>query len=543
MELGKLMNFLNECYGVQEKIYLLSDASLQIQTCEIPGDAQCDYLPGCLYLCRGTELPGIMAALRQKNVKHMTNFLLIEDEPLPSQHSRNEPCNIYLLPGGADLDEMRGRISSTLADERRYPDVMNRLLEALYQSSGLQSIVNAAADIVENSILINDISYHVIAKSYRTLSGKIFLEGVTSNGFIMEDTVDSMRNQGVFRAIRQLKSPLLKQQEGTQNSWLFRSVRINDIPVADIAIFADNRPFRYIDFLLTELLCKIIAIELQKDEFYKRNGNMAYSYFIHDLLRGTLNNQNVIIQRAKMLGLKLYDSYWIAVANTGNSSANRSGIDYIASQLHLLLPEGKWIIYQQMIIALFSRPEGKKLSPHEQTQLDHFASENQLSIGLSDLFYDPAQTPLYYTQALHACSTIAPEKPAYGVKAFSDVLIYYIIQVMEQQHDYREMLHPALIKLEEYDKQYNTGLMSTLRQYLLYARNMTKVAAILNIHRNTLLYRLNRIKELTNLDLESGDEMIKLMLHIKIKEYITFRESANVSIPHANFESALNMTE
>ncbi|RJW44254.1 PucR family transcriptional regulator [Clostridiales bacterium TF09-2AC] len=76
------------------------------------------------------------------------------------------------------------------------------------------------------------------------------------------------------------------------------------------------------------------------------------------------------------------------------------------------------------------------------------------------------------------------------------------------------------------DKHYNTGLMSTLNQYLLYTRNITKVAAILNIHRNTLLYRLNRIKEITNLNLENGDEYIKMMLHIKIKEYITFRESA-----------------
>lgn len=64
-----------------------------------------------------------------------------------------------------------------------------------------------------------------------------------------------------------------------------------------------------------------------------------------------------------------------------------------------------------MIIALFSRPDQKKLSAHEQTLLDHFASDNQLSIGLSDLFYDPAQTPLYYTQALHACSTITPKSP------------------------------------------------------------------------------------------------------------------------------------
>ena len=101
---------------------------------------------------------------------------------------------------------------------------------------------------------------------------------------------------------------------------------------------------------------------------------------------------------------------------------------------------------------------------------------------------------------------------------------------MEQQHDYREMLHPSLIKLEDYDRHYNTGLMGTLKQYLICARNITKAAGILNIHRNTLLYRLNRIKEITNLDLENGDEFVKMMFHIKIREYIAFRESVSGSL-------------
>ncbi|MCB7093121.1 helix-turn-helix domain-containing protein [Enterocloster bolteae] len=66
-----------------------------------------------------------------------------------------------------------------------------------------------------------------------------------------------------------------------------------------------------------------------------------------------------------------------------------------------------------------------------------------------------------------------------------------------------------------------------------------KDRAVLNIHRNTLLYRLNRIKEITNLDLESGDEFVKMMLHIKIREYITFRESGSTDASHTGFEPIL----
>ena len=106
MQLGKLMNFLNECYGVQGKIHVLSDDAIQIQTCEIIENGQHSCVSGCLYLCHAAELSRILETLKKRNDRNAINFLLAGDQPLKSHLPKNELYNIYVLPADSDLIEL-----------------------------------------------------------------------------------------------------------------------------------------------------------------------------------------------------------------------------------------------------------------------------------------------------------------------------------------------------------------------------------------------------------------------------------------------------
>jgi DNA-binding PucR family transcriptional regulator len=66
--------------------------------------------------------------------------------------------------------------------------------------------------------------------------------------------------------------------------------------------------------------------------------------------------------------------------------------------------------------------------------------------------------------------------------------------------------HPALEILREKDSRSAAELCETLRQYLFHERNNNETAKALNIHRNTLSYRLLQIEELTGLDLNNPEE-------------------------------------
>ena len=50
--------------------------------------------------------------------------------------------------------------------------------------------------------------------------------------------------------------------------------------------------------------------------------------------------------------------------------------------------------------------------------------------------------------------------------------------------------------------------------------NPGKTAENLHIHKNTLLYRMNKIKSLTGCSLEDGDEIMSLGLSYKLMRYL-----------------------
>ena len=72
--------------------------------------------------------------------------------------------------------------------------------------------------------------------------------------------------------------------------------------------------------------------------------------------------------------------------------------------------------------------------------------------------------------------------------------------------------HPAVAALRQYDRDNHAALLHTLRCYLEHEQNTQKTAQALYIHRNSLLYRLERIQQLTAVDLSSPEERLRLSL-------------------------------
>ena len=73
-----------------------------------------------------------------------------------------------------------------------------------------------------------------------------------------------------------------------------------------------------------------------------------------------------------------------------------------------------------------------------------------------------------------------------------------------QSANLRAFIHPMLRRLQEYDQAHSTALLHTLCVYLLQEQNLHATARQLFIHRNTLVYRLQRIRTLLQLDLDDA---------------------------------------
>lgn len=73
---------------------------------------------------------------------------------------------------------------------------------------------------------------------------------------------------------------------------------------------------------------------------------------------------------------------------------------------------------------------------------------------------------------------------------------------------FAELVSPLL----DYDMKRSSDLVRTLSVYFLAGANASEAADRLFLHRNSLLYRLERIQKLTGLDLKDPNDMLALQL-------------------------------
>jgi hypothetical protein len=66
-------------------------------------------------------------------------------------------------------------------------------------------------------------------------------------------------------------------------------------------------------------------------------------------------------------------------------------------------------------------------------------------------------------------------------------------------------------------------LVQTLRAFLDNGQNASDAARTLNVHQNTVTYRLRRIRELTGYDLRKLDDVLLLRLALRANDLLTFR--------------------
>lgn len=83
--------------------------------------------------------------------------------------------------------------------------------------------------------------------------------------------------------------------------------------------------------------------------------------------------------------------------------------------------------------------------------------------------------------------------------------------------DFLEILIPdELEPLLEHDLEKNSEFLQTLYLYLLEERSLIKVAEIMNIHRNSVVYRINRVSELVDIDFEDLKIRYNLLIGLEI---------------------------
>ena len=101
--------------------------------------------------------------------------------------------------------------------------------------------------------------------------------------------------------------------------------------------------------------------------------------------------------------------------------------------------------------------------------------------------------------------------------------MYHLIDICSKTVDLYKLCHPAVLYLLTYDQENGSDYYNTLRVYINNDKNLVESAKALFIHRNTLVYRINKITELINTNLSNENVKTHILLSYKIIDYLKQR--------------------
>jgi DNA-binding PucR family transcriptional regulator len=104
------------------------------------------------------------------------------------------------------------------------------------------------------------------------------------------------------------------------------------------------------------------------------------------------------------------------------------------------------------------------------------------------------------------------------VTAFDQLGVYRLLAEVPEAASIDRFVRESLGALLDYDAEKRTELVTTLSQYLGHGGNYEATAKALAVHRSTLKYRLQRIREISGHDLADPETLFNLQLATRARQ-------------------------
>lgn len=124
-------------------------------------------------------------------------------------------------------------------------------------------------------------------------------------------------------------------------------------------------------------------------------------------------------------------------------------------------------------------------------------------LGISDPFLHLQEMPFYRRQA-EIAAAYASCGIVRGCRTFRQCRMAYIRQKLTEELPLTTICSAKLCRMQEYDAAKGTEYCRTLQRYLENQKNLSRTAEAMYLHRNTILYRLERIRDLFGEELLEG---------------------------------------
>ena len=390
-------------------------------------------------------------------------------------------------------------------------DFKNELLDEMTSGSGIRGLVEKMSALISKPVLITNSSYLVIAYSS-------MIKELREKDSINISSYEALPGQGTIC------------WNNINRQGIIYPLKIKNSKIGYMIIF-DVHDNDEKTKLTIEQAINILILEMVQQHRLFITEKEYKDAFLFDLLYGNINSKEDIISRAELWKWNLRRPHQVILFEL-------EGFDQHSSDAHLMDMLSEIISHEitkmnEIPILLSKRGETivifatDKDNRHDQKVYKEifvkkvlessakFVSPRVVRVGAGRIYKDPTEIFRSYQEskvalALGRIMNIKGITPSFSELGLTRILY---------NHDHQELLEfykETLGELERYDSEQNSDFLNTLEKYLLYQCDLKMAADVLFLHPNTLRYRLKKIEEILDMDLDDVDTKLNLKAAFKI---------------------------
>lgn len=498
-----------------------------------------EFYPNALYMMETLDNDKI-----NNLILHETNFLIVSKTQLSGSIEINKKSNIIVIYSDSAAAIFNEVLDIFFEYQNLNVDSL-KLLEVLSQNTGLQNIVNIASKSIGNPIFISNTNFKVLSFTENVKVNAPVWKGIISKTYkrydslqrILKDNILDSRIPIYFRSTNgasynfddldkledriteNSKSVLYRESDKFIMSRMWSNIYAGNKLLGQAIILEAFQPFTEKDIKLINILSDAISIELQKHNYYESTDISNKDLLILELLDGKMNCEEDINETVKFTHWNLkYPLNVISVISKKNISYVQ--FKYIRDVFENIFHNSICVLYKGNIVIVTSCIQDKLLYETCFKELNKVLSNLEMLCGVSRPFYKLININKYYKQSLKAIELGQYLDDNKYIFFYGSYILQHIFSLCSSEGSLKDFCHPSIFKLIDYDNMYKTNYLKNLYLYVMNFKNQSKLADLMHVHRNTLRYRISKIEEIMDVDLNNVDEFFSIYLSFKILEYL-----------------------
>lgn len=417
----------------------------------------------------------------------------------------------------------------------RIDNIHNKLINLMLSGGSLKEIAKSLYESIDNNSMA--------IKEYLFETSVIFCDENKRKHIETIIEADSLKKERFEYSYREkfIHTNHTDILEGEKINRITIPIFTKDREYGCIYIWEDKKQITPVELTVIEASTPVIALELYKKLSIFEIESKHKVEFFEDLFSSDENRHKKALERASYFDFDsrlVYSVIVISVDNNDGLSCYPSANHYL-QQINVRLlsiinriskSRKERIIYgnkSNSIIILFGTEAGIKDAKIKQ-DINSFCDEilryaeyeyinDKISIGVGRNYKNTHDLWKGYREANRAveCQKRSNEK---RVTHYDDLGIFRILSYEELQPELQQFYKEILEPLVKYDNEKGTELIETLKNYFECAGNLKKISEEMYTHYNTVIYRIQRIKEITGIDFEDYNDRLNFQISLKILE-------------------------